>query len=331
MINLSLAPFQGITDKIYRKAFIHHFGGVDEVYTPFISGIHPYKINPSKFNDVLPRKNNIQVQTVPQIVSTSPDEIIAFADFLHKNGYSHVNWNMGCPFSRLANKKRGCGLLPYPNEVDEILEKVMPGIKTSLSVKVRIGYHSKTELREVMHVFNRYDLKYVIIHPRTGNQLYRGEPDPEEFQTCYHLSKNPVVYNGNIIHPGKFKEFQKMFPEINHWMLGRGALINPLLAQQIRGVKLSDNEIIEKILSFHQEVFRELKKKHKSEERLVGNMKAIWYYMAGIFKDGRQLFEQMKVCRNMHTYQKIIETLPGSQLADNQEIENYFYNGLKHR
>ncbi len=32
---LSLGPFQGITDFIYRQVFQKHFEGIDKFYTPF--------------------------------------------------------------------------------------------------------------------------------------------------------------------------------------------------------------------------------------------------------------------------------------------------------
>ena len=39
METLSLAPFQGITDVVYRNAFKKHFRGIDKFYTPFFTGI----------------------------------------------------------------------------------------------------------------------------------------------------------------------------------------------------------------------------------------------------------------------------------------------------
>ena len=35
---LSLAPFQGITDSVYRNLFKEYFSGIDKFYTPFLRG-----------------------------------------------------------------------------------------------------------------------------------------------------------------------------------------------------------------------------------------------------------------------------------------------------
>ncbi len=328
---VSLAPFQGITHKYYRRFFMKHFHGLDEVYSPFISGIHPDKVHPGKFDDVIPLPGNHKsCTTVPQIVSTSAKEIVAFSNFLAHHGYSHINWNMGCPFSRLANKMRGCGILPHPEKVKEILEETLPYIKTSLSVKVRLGYTQKKELRSIMQVLNDFPLEKVIIHPRTGDQLYKGEPDTEEFDVCRKKSKNTVAYNGNIIHHKKFIELKSTFPEITNWMVGRGALINPFLPGQIKGMKSTEQQKRQMIRSFHQDLFENTRQRLPGDSKTLGLMKAVWYYMAGSFANGKELFRKIKVCQNLTEYEKNVAILTNSKFSGVDEIEDYFYNGLKH-
>ncbi len=331
MDHISLAPFQGITHKYYRHFFIEYFHGINEVYAPFISGIHPYKVHPGKFDDVIHLPvNHKNYITVPQIVSTSAKEIVAFCDFLSRHGYLHINWNMGCPFSRLANKMRGCGILPYPEKVRKILEEAIPHIKTLLSVKVRLGYTQKDELRKVLQVLNDFPLEKVIIHPRTGDQLYKGQPDTEEFDLCRKKSKNTVVYNGNIIHQKKFTELKNTFPEVTHWMVGRGALINPFLPGEIKGMKYTEKQKRKLIGSFHQSLFENTLKRLPNDFKTLGLMKAIWYYMAGCFANGKELFRKIKVCQNLSEYEKNVALLMDSKFSDVNEIEDYFYNGLKH-
>ena len=46
MTKLSLAPFQGITDSVFRNVFAEHFNGIDKYYTPFFTAIQKdYSIN----------------------------------------------------------------------------------------------------------------------------------------------------------------------------------------------------------------------------------------------------------------------------------------------
>jgi tRNA-dihydrouridine synthase B len=328
-VTISLAPFMGITSKIYRNSFASHFPGLDRIYAPFISGVHPEKTNISKFSDVLPRSENV-LETVPQFVSTDAREVVAIARLLKEQGYEHINWNMGCPFSRIANKKRGCGILPYPDEIKSLLDEIMPVIPLALSVKTRLGYYQTSELPLVIDVLNQYPLKELIIHPRTGTQLYTGNTWLDEFAHCMALSKIPVTFNGDIFHSRRYTELKQMFPEVQSWMIGRGALINPFLAAQIKGIQISDQQMRQAMKNFHYDLFEQLKKQVTHEKRLPGQMKAIWYYMSGVFSNGKDFFKTMKVCQDSKSYLKFVPELLEQPFATDDEIESYWKNELKH-
>ena len=109
---LSLGPFQGITDAPFRNVFKRHFGGVDKFYTPFFTGIHKETHAKNlQGEEIDPRYNDVETLT-PQILSSDAEEILRFAKQCKELGYKEINLNMGCPFPRVANKKRGCGMLP---------------------------------------------------------------------------------------------------------------------------------------------------------------------------------------------------------------------------
>ena len=132
---LSLGPFQGITDAPFRNVFKRHFGGIDKFYTPFFTGIH--KEDHAKNlqgEEIDPKYNDVETLT-PQILSTDAEEILRFAKQCKGLGYKEINLNMGCPFPRVANKKRGCGLLPYPDKVEDMLQRVLQDIDIKFSVK----------------------------------------------------------------------------------------------------------------------------------------------------------------------------------------------------
>lgn len=327
--NISLAPFQGITTKVYRNAFARHFPGLDRVFAPFISGVHPEKVNLSVFEDVLPFREN-EVETIPQFVSIDHREVIAIAATLADAGYEHINWNMGCPFSRLANKKRGCGILPFPDTIRTLLDEIMTGIPVKLSIKTRLGYRNADELGKVLQVLNDYPIHELIIHPRIGLQRYKGDTNPEGFARYMELSRIPVTYNGDIYHATRYNELQARFPAVKSWMVGRGALINPFLPAQIQGISLSDSEKRERIAGFEQEVFSGIRNRVNNEKKLMGQMKAVWYYMNGVFSGGKQYFQGLKVCEDSRSYRKFADDIVQLPFASDEEIETYWKLGLKH-
>ncbi len=326
---LLLAPFQGITDKLYRNIYAKHFNGFDEMYTPFVSGSGSSSISHSKLKDFIPKEENY-IATVPQIISNNPREIILFAKTLKDYGYNHLNWNLGCPFARIANKKRGSGLLSYPDELKAILDDVYNEIPLELSVKTRLGYYKEDEIFKALEVFNQYPLKHIILHPRTGKMIYSGEANPIAYLECIPLSKHKLIYNGDIYNILQFEKLSKLISSQTIWMLGRGALMNPFLASEIKGIKYSDEEKREKIRTFHDELFREIENIIKTKSKLIGRMKAVWYYMSGTFADGNNVFKAIKQSKNDKEYIDAVKQAFESGFSNHKQQSDYFKKSLKH-
>lgn len=325
---LLLAPFKGLTTKVFRNAFTRHFGDFTW-YAPFISGLGQESIHTDKLRDILPKSANLS-ETIPQILSTDAREIILLGKTLHRHGYDHLNWNLGCPFSRIASKKKGSGLLPYPEDLDRILETVFKELPVRLSIKTRLGYRSPGEILKVMEVLNRYPIHLLIIHARIGTQIYSGEPDLEGFSQCLEVSKLPLAYNGDIIHCSRFLEFRQTFPSINTWMIGRGALINPFLPLEITGLNLEDAEKRQRLIDFHRELLQEGLQSGSPEARLLGSVKAVWYYMAGMFSNPGKLFSAIKITGTLSQYQQVLGNALKEPFASETELEQYFRKGIKH-
>ncbi len=325
---LLMAPFRGITHKSWRNAFARHIGGFDEMFAPFISGAGVTKIHPDKLVDVVPLNDNL-IPTVPQIIGIDADEIILLGTTLADLGFEELNWNLGCPFARIANKKRGCGLLPYPEILNEILDKVFGSVKINLSIKTRLGYHVPDEILSVIPILNQYPVHRVILHPRTGKQGYRGKANPEGYGRALQLINHPLIYNGDIYNLSQFRKLQMLFPGQKSWMLGRGALINPFLPKEIKGFVLTDEEKRKPMISFHFELWHRAWETQKHESRTLGAMKAIWHYMAGTFANGREVFRRIKRAKNRETYLDAVDFAMEQEFAGEADLEKYFFQLTK--
>ena len=233
-MKLSLGPFQGLTDAPFRNVFKRHFGGIDKFYTPFFTGIQKDHAKNLQVEEIDPTCNDVETLT-PQILSTDAEEILRFAKQCKELGYKEINLNMGCPFPRVANKRRGCGLLPYPEMVETMMERIFEGVgDMKFSVKCRLGYFDPKEIEAIIPIFNRFPLSELIIHPRIGKQLYKGEADVERFKALIPYINAPLVYNGDIVSVDSFKRICNTVQPVNQFMLGRGLLANPFLAEQIK-------------------------------------------------------------------------------------------------
>lgn len=239
---LILAPMQGLTELLFRKINYKCFpNAFDYAISPFLSLTHGnLNYADKKIEDVLPDANIDSIPVIPQILGHEPVEFIALANRLFDLGYNTVNWNLGCPMRRVAAKHRGSGILPFPQEISSILDKVIPAIKPSLSIKMRLGYNSQDEIDDVIPVLNDYPIVNITIHPRIGRQMYGGVVNVGKFSDIIGKIKHPVIYNGDIFTVSDYNRIRSLFPMVKDVMIGRGALYNPLLPMQIKTMNPND-------------------------------------------------------------------------------------------
>jgi tRNA-dihydrouridine synthase len=299
-----LAPIRGITDAAYRNTFSEYFSGIDLAVAPFISTLKGNTVKSSQISGLLP-ENNTGMPVIPQILSKDADGFIFLAKYLFDLGYQTVNWNLGCPFPTVANKQRGSGMLPYPDRIDGFLEKVFSEIPNALSVKTRLGRNSAAEIFRLMPVFNRYPLKEIIIHPRTGVQMYDGKPDLETFEACLALAANPVVYNGDINSPDTFRMLSERFKTVNCWMIGRGVLHNPFLPEIIKSGTDSFFNKIEMMKHFHDTLFDKYSRMLDGPGHLLDRMKGFWKYFPLSFKHSGDIQRKIHKAKKTDQYKKI--------------------------
>ena len=304
-IKIILAPLQGFTDVTYRNVFSTHFKGVDEAVAPFISTMGQKRLKPSRIKDVLPQKNR-NLPVVPQILGNVPEDFIFLADHLYEMGHKRINWNLGCPHSKIAKKQRGSGLLCYPDKIDAFLNAVMPRLSNRLSVKIRLGRKDKAEIGSNLPVFDTYPLEEIILHPRTGVQMYTGHADLEAFQSAIESSSHRFTYNGDIVDLNSFYRAQKRSHGTHRFMIGRGILSNPFLAEDIKGI---DNpaDRIKRIRAFHDDLFDGYQKIFSGPSHLTGRMKGFWTYLGPSFKDSKAPLKKILKSRTLDAYTDRVE------------------------
>ena len=308
-VRLSLGPFQGITDAPFRNVFKRHFGGIDKFYTPFFTGIHKEEHAKNlQGEEIDPRCNDVETLT-PQILSTDAEEILRFAKQCKALGYKEINLNMGCPFPRVANKKRGCGLLPYPDKVEAMLEGVFERIDDmKFSVKCRLGYFSPDEIEAIIPIFNRFPLSELIIHPRIGKQLYKGEADVERFAALIPYINAPLVYNGDIFSVESFGHIRETVQPVNQFMLGRGLLANPFLAEEIYGSgALNAPERTERLHAYVIDLYDDRLRHAGGSPKVLGRMKELWSYLMNSFEEPQVVWRKIKKINSLKEYEEAVD------------------------
>lgn len=273
------APLQGYTEVIYRNAHAACFGGVDTYYTPFV------RLEKGRFRrrDVrgMEPENNKVPHLVPQLIASSFEKAETILALFIEKGYREADINLGCPFPMLAKRHNGSGMLPYPEEVKELLRLVTAYPQISFSLKMRLGWESPDECLRLASIINDLPLRHVAVHPRLGKQQYKGEADREGFAAFAEVCKQPLVYNGDICSLQDIRRIEERFPSLAGIMIGRGLLANPALALEYKlGRTLTSDEMGEKLQSMHSLVFSGYREQLEGgETQLLDKMKSFWEYL----------------------------------------------------
>ena len=319
-MKLYLAPLQSYTEVEFRNAWADFFDGIDVAVSPFIPLAEGFRFRSKHLRDVLPEHNG-PIPVIPQVLGTEPGKFIFLASALKELGYETVNWNLGCPKKSVARKKRGAGLLPYPELLRKILDELTPKLPVRLSVKMRLGYLSPEEFIPLTEVLNDYPLDCLIIHPRTGIQMYEGELHLQALEQTAGLVRHKIVFSGDISDFSGFRVLQKRFPQINDWMIGRGLLTNPFLPHRIKtGKPETDDEKSKKILyAFHKRLQRELEKKFVHEKTVLNKLKGFWAYFSRWFEDEQTLFEKISRTGDLKNFTVSLERIFNEHPLSKQE------------
>ena len=309
METLSLAPFQGITDVVYRNIFKKHFAGIDKYYTPFFTGIQKDNSKSLRGEEISPDFNDVKT-VVPQILSNTVEEIVRFANQCKSMGYDEFNLNMGCPFPRVANKTRGCGLMADPDRTIKMLNDVfeqIDGIK--FSIKCRLGYYNDDEIYAFVDTFNSLKFSEIIIHPRIGKQMYTGVASLEKFKELVPLINKPLIYNGDIFDVDYYNTILSVLSGLsNGIMLGRGLLTNPFLAEQIKNID-NQQDKKQRLHSFVVDLYVERLRHAGGSPKIIGSMKELWKYMMNIFDDPQNVWRKVKKVNHLDEYEEAVEAI----------------------
>ena len=166
--SIHFSPLQGYTDRIYRNAFAHYFGGVEVYYTPFIR-VEKGALRKRDLRDIEPETNTV-ADLIPQILPGSADEFRLLTDAVGEKGYRQIDINLGCPFPMIAGKHKGAGMLLYPAQVAEVLAPIAEYPEIQFSLKMRLGWENASECMVMVELLNTLRLSRNALHAQTGKQ-----------------------------------------------------------------------------------------------------------------------------------------------------------------
>lgn len=293
---IQLAPMLGLIDAPFMNA-IAEVGGFDEIFAPYMlaneRSIPKPQVLARRFSGI-----SKSVNLVPQLLSNNADAFVAMANILNDLGYTKVNWNMGCPIKFVVSRNRGAALLRDLETLERLLDSTIGRLKAELSVKIRIGFNSPDEFPKIISVFNKFKFNELIVHARTAGQQYGGEPYRQAFIESAGNSLNPIVYNGDI---NSAADANISLPNLKGYMIGRGAIANPHIGLQIKGLPTDD---VPTFSQFAAEITHWYCA-HNSLNRL----KELWKYFVKAFDNSNEVFAKLQTINDSEKFCEAVASL----------------------
>ena len=300
-----LAPLEGITTYIYRRAYHTHYRPMEKYFTPFLVPHTKKDFNTREKNDILPA-HNPGMNLVPQILTNDAKGFLDTVEKLKGYGYDEVNLNLGCPSKTVVSKGRGSGFLIHTEELNRFLDEIYAKADVKISIKTRIGKFDADEWGELLRIYNQYPLEELIVHPRLQKDLYKNTPNLDVFAMAAEESRNPLCYNGDICNAEDMKRLRERFPKLDCVMVGRGVLADPALGRVLKGGGQAEKAELRK---FHDLLYRAYCEEMSGDRTVLYKMKELWFYFSGLFTNGKKYYKKIKKCERCVIYESIVNEL----------------------
>ena len=288
------APLQGFTDFVWRNAHAEVFGNVDIYYTPFMRMVN-HSIPNRYIADVNPENNVARIR--PQILATNPEDATLMVKQLRDMGYTEIDINLGCPHPPIAGKKKGSGMLAHPAMCEQLFVALSKIEEVRYSIKMRLGYDSFHQWQDILPLMDIISPMEIVVHPRMGKQMYRGEVNTDEFSMLYEACHYPIIYNGDITSTSQIELLQHRYPHLSGVMVGRALLAKPYLF-----CNFVDSADLER---FHAILYSQYQKHLLGgEHQILTKMKSLWEYF--LPDADKKLRKAIKKCNSIAHYEQIV-------------------------
>jgi len=248
-----VAPMMGYTDYYFRN--LMHFLYEDKVRT--YSEMIVDKAIIFNTEKTLTKHFCTLNKSVIQIAGSNPNEISQCLKIINNIPYiSEINFNLGCPSSRVQENKLGLALTQYPEEVHNCLKEFSKS-KKIVSVKCRLGLgldEDQDYIYNFLEMFKSNNITKVIIHCRNGvlnlNTKKNRTIPKINYQLFFKCLKNfpniKLIPNGEIGNLDTINNFSNN--NIKDVMIGRKFFDESLFLHNNRIIEIHD--IDTKVLNY---------------------------------------------------------------------------------
>lgn len=155
-----------------------------------------------------------------------------------------LDLNFGCPAHKVIEQNAGSGLLRCPALLYDLVKAVKDAIPdVPLTAKMRLGWDYESIVAvEVAGRLEQLGVEAIAVHGRTKEQGYSGEAHWGYIAQVAAAVSIPVIGNGDV-KDGLSAKRRREESGVSGLMIGRAALSNPWIFQEIKNAWAGQGEI----------------------------------------------------------------------------------------
>ncbi len=317
----------GLTD-VYARELLTGIGGYDLCVTEFLrvtDTLFPNRVFYRRFPELkreLKNEFNEDKKELSCTKSGTPiflqllgSDTIAMAENAAKAielGAKGIDLNFGCPSKTVNKSNGGASLLKYPTQINQIVSSVRHSVPKNIPVtaKMRLGYEDQSLAHDNALAIQEGGAEWVTIHARTKKDGYRP---PAYWDALAPISEQlhiPVIANGEVWSVADYFACKER-SRCESVMLGRGAMVTPDLALQIK-YTLEDKDIItfswQDVCLVLDNLYQLMINNPQLNERYVAPRLKLWVkWLMPSYTQAEEIFTQLKRIKDPHQAIQLIK------------------------
>ncbi|UOO82991.1 tRNA-dihydrouridine synthase [Uruburuella testudinis] len=315
-MQLLLAPMQGLTDDVMRD-LLTRIGGFDECVSEFVRITHTVHSRQTWLKYVPEIGNgNRTFAGVPctvQLLGSDAENMAVNALEAVRFGAAKIDLNFGCPAPTVNKHQGGAVLLKEPQRVYHIVKTLRAALPAHIPLtgKMRLGFEDKSLALENACAIAEGGACALTVHARTKVEGYEPPAHWIWVRKIREAVAVPVTANGDVFTLQDYLGI-KQESGCESVMLGRGAVMRPDLARQIkqyeRGEAVMAADFAE-IMAWIRLFFDLCLAKEANNKYPVARLKQWLGMMKRVYPEAQGVFDAVRTLEEAGDVQKALEHL----------------------
>lgn len=282
---------QDVTDIVFM-GIIADCGSPDYFFTEYFRVYADSRLNKYILRSIT--ENATQRPIFAQLIGESIPNLVRAARELCQYDIAGIDLNLGCPAPRVYRKNVGGGLLRDLEHVDRILGELRHAVEGRFTVKMRVGFEDTANFERLLDLINHHSVDLLSLHGRTVKEMYKSIVHYDLIAQAVKHVRCPVLANGSVTSADS-AVFVLAQTSAAGVMVGRGAIRNPWIFEQIRQ-KLSGQTVsvvtLAQVRRYIDRLYHTVTAPTVSEQSRVNHLKKYLNFIGqGIDPDGAFLRE----------------------------------------